>query len=101
MVDFLIQAFDNYDYSWSDFVGNIGVVLLIGSFYLNIAGKINTAGFWYSFNNMIVAILLGINLYYKPNISSILIEVFWFTISVYGLIKWYTSRAKKIRSSQL
>jgi len=96
MVDFLVQAIDNYDYAWSDFVGNIGVALLIGSFYLNIAGKIDSAGFWYSFNNMVVAILLGINLYYKPNISSILIEIFWFGISVYGLVKWYRHRAKKV-----
>ena len=95
MVDFLLEAIENYNYEWSDFVGNIGVALLVGSFYLNIAGKIDSAGFWYSFNNMVVAILLGINLYFKPNISSILIEVFWFIISAYGLIKWYNSRRTK------
>ena len=81
-----------YQYTWSDFVGNIGVALLIVTFYLNIAGKLNTKGFWYSFNNLVVAILLGINLYYKPNISSIIIEIFWSVISIYGLIQWYRSR---------
>jgi len=84
-----------YDYTWSDFVGNIGVAILIASFYLNIAGKIDTKGFWYSFNNLIVAVLLGINLYFKPNLSSIIIEIFWGGISIYGLVQWYKSRLSK------
>lgn len=78
-----------YNYTWSDLVGNIGVVLLIYTFYANVHGTLNAQGFWYNFNNLTVAILLGINLYYKPNISSIIIEIFWLAISVYGLIKWY------------
>ena len=84
-----------YQYTWSDFVGNIGVALLIITFYLNIAGKIDTKGFWYSANNLLVAVLLGINLYFKPNLSSIIIEIFWAGISIYGLVQWYRSRRSK------
>jgi len=83
-----------YTYDWSDFVGNVGVVILVGTFALLQFGKLDAKGFWYSFNNMLVAILLGVNLYYKPNLSSIIIEVFWFLLSIYGLIQWYRSRAK-------
>lgn len=82
----------NYNYTWSDLVGNIGVVILLYTFYANVHGSLNSQGFWYNFNNLVVAILLGINLYYKPNISSIIIEIFWLGISVYGLIKWYKSK---------
>lgn len=82
----------NYQYNWSDFIGNIGVVLLVGTYAGLQFGKIDAKSFWYSFNNLMVAILLGINLYYKPNISSIIIEIFWFMISVYGLTQWYKSR---------
>lgn len=82
----------NYQYDWSDFVGNIGVVLLVATYAGLQFGKIDAKGFWYSFNNLLVAILLGINLYFKPNISSIIIEIFWFMISVYGLTQWYKSR---------
>ena len=78
-----------YDYTWSDLIGNVGVVLLLYTFYSNVSGKFTAQGFWYNFNNLVVAILLSINLYYKPNISSIIIEIFWLAISVYGLIKWY------------
>jgi len=83
-----------YTYDWSDFVGNIGVVILVGTFALLQFDKLDAKGFWYSFNNMMVAILLGINLYFKPNLSSIIIEVFWFALSIYGLVQWYQSRSK-------
>lgn len=85
----------DYTYTWSDFVGNVGVVLLVSTFALLQFGKIDAKGFWYSFNNMTVAVLLGINLYYKPNISSIIIEIFWFILSVYGLLQWYKNNKLK------
>ena len=61
-----------YDYTWSDFVGNIGVAILLTTYYLNVAGKIDSKGWQYNLANLFVAVLLGINLYYKPNISSII-----------------------------
>ena len=79
----------DYSYTWSDFIGNIGVLLLVGTFALLQFDKINAKGFWYSFNNLIVAILLLVNLYYKPNISAIAIEVFWIMLSLIGLYNWY------------
>jgi hypothetical protein len=88
----------SYDYNWSDFVGNIGVAILISTFYLNVAGKLSSQGFWYNFNNLLVAMLLGINLYFKPNISSIIIEVFWSGISIYGLVRWYKSRQSETQA---
>ena len=42
------------------------------------------------FNNMIVAILVSVSLYYTPNLASWVIEIFWFLISVYGLWKFYS-----------
>jgi hypothetical protein len=83
----------NYQYQLSDFIGNIGVALLVSTFAAIQFGKMDPKGFWYSFNNMIVAILLGINLYFKPNLSSIIIEMFWFALSIVGLIRWYQFRS--------
>ena len=51
-----------YDYTWSDFVGNIGVALLVITYAGLQFGKLDAKGFWYSFNNLMVAVLLGINL---------------------------------------
>tara|TARA_B100000214_G_scaffold264333_1_gene195680 strand:- start:147 stop:386 length:240 start_codon:yes stop_codon:yes gene_type:complete len=73
-----------------DLIGFIGVALLIGTYALLQFDRIDPKGFWYSFNNMMVAILVTVSLVYTPNLASIVIEFFWFIISVYGLWKFYT-----------
>ena len=73
-----------------DLIGFTGVALLIGTYALLQLDKIDPKGFWYSFNNMMVAILVTVSLVYTPNLASIVIEFFWFIISVYGLWKFYT-----------
>ena len=73
---------------WSDFFGNAGVVLLVATYWLLQADKIDAKGVWYSFNNFMVAVLLFINLYYKPVLANIILEVFWCFISLYGLYNW-------------
>ena len=72
-----------------DFIGFSGVALLIVTYALLQLGRIDPKGFWYSFNNMIVAILVSVSLYYTPNLASWVIEIFWFLISVYGLAMYY------------
>ena len=74
--------------SITDFIGLTGVVLLIVTYALLQLDKIDPKGFWYSFNNLCVAVLVGISLIYTPNLASIVIEIFWFIISLYGLIMW-------------
>jgi len=73
-----------------DLIGFMGVALLIGTYALLQFDKIDPKGFWYSFNNMMVAILVTVSLVYTPNLASLVIEFFWFIISVYGLWKFYT-----------
>jgi hypothetical protein len=73
----------------SDIVGLVGVALLIVTYALLQLDKIDPKGFWYSFNNLLVAILVTVSLIYTPNIASIVIEVFWFLISLYGVIMYY------------
>ena len=69
-----------------DIIGYIGVALLIVTYAMLQLDRIDPKGFWYSFNNMIVAILVTVSLLYTMNKASMVIEVFWFIISVYGLI---------------
>ena len=66
-----------------DFIGLSGVALLIVTYALLQLDKIDPKGFWYSFNNLVVAILVTVSLIYTPNLASIVIEVFWFIISLY------------------
>ena len=78
-----------YAYTWSDFVGNIGVILIIVAFYLNVAEKIKSTDRSYNILNLIGSILLLTSLIYKPNLSNIIIEIIWGGISLMGLYKYY------------
>ena len=72
-----------------DLIGLTGVALLIVTYALLQLDKIDPKGFWYSFNNLIVAILVTVSLVYTPNLASLVIEFFWFIISVFGLVMYY------------
>tara|TARA_Y100000385_G_scaffold247789_1_gene268097 strand:- start:783 stop:1034 length:252 start_codon:yes stop_codon:yes gene_type:complete len=76
----------------SDIIGLIGVALLIGTYAMLQFDRIDPKGFWYSFNNMVVAILVTVSLVYSFNLASMVIEVFWFGLSVYGI--WNYTRKK-------
>ena len=78
-----------------DLIGFTGVALLIVTYALLQLDKIDPKGFWYSFNNLIVAILVTVSLLYTMNIASMVIEVFWFIISAYGIYAYF-KRNKKI-----
>jgi len=71
-----------------DIIGLTGVALLITTYGLLQFDRIDPKGFWYSFNNMCVAILVTVSLVYNFNLASMVIELFWFLLSVYGLWKW-------------
>ena len=81
-----------YAYTWSDFLGNIGVILIIVAFYLNVTEKIKSTDRSYNLLNLIGSILLLTSLIYKPNLSNIIIEIIWGGISLMGLYKYYFSR---------
>ena len=83
---------DYYTLHWSDVVGNMGMLLLVGTYWALQTDRIHAKGFWYRFFNLVVAILLGINLYYKPVLANITLEIFWATMSVWGLYKWHRGR---------
>jgi len=78
-----------------DLIGFTGVALLIITYAMLQLDKIDPKGFWYSFNNLIVAILVTVSLLYTMNIASMVIEVFWFIISAYGIYAYF-KRNKKI-----
>ena len=72
-----------------EFIGYTGVALLIITYAMLQLDKIDPKGFWYSFNNMLVAILVTVSLLHTMNKASMVIEVFWFIISVYGIIMYF------------
>ena len=72
-----------------DLIGLTGVALLIITYALLQLDRIDPKGFWYSFNNLLVAILVTVSLVNTPNLASIVIEIFWFLISLYGVVMFF------------
>ena len=72
-----------------DIIGFTGVALLIITYALLQLERIDPKGFWYSFNNLVVAILVTVSLVYTPNLASLVIEFFWFIISAYGIYMYF------------
>lgn len=75
-----------------EFIGYTGVALLIITYAMLQLDKIDPKGFWYSFNNLLVAILVTVSLIETPNKPSMVIEFFWFIISVYGIVMFNKRR---------
>jgi hypothetical protein len=72
-----------------DIIGFTGVALLIVTYALLQLDRIDPKGFWYSFNNLVVAILVTVSLVYTPNLASLVIEFFWFIISAFGIYMYF------------
>ena len=86
-------------YAWYDFLGNIGVGLMVLGYLLLQAEKIRSSDVSYSLMNGIGALFVVVSLFYRFNLSAFLVESFWFVISVYGLIK-FSGKRRAAKSSQ-
>lgn len=76
-----------------ELIGFSGVALLIVTYALLQLERIDPKGFWYSFNNLVVAILVTVSLIYTPNLPSLVIEFFWFIISLYGIYMYFKRKS--------
>lgn len=80
------------DYQWHDFVGNLGVLLILSAYLavqmrrLDATGAVNLVG------NGLGAALILVSLAYDFNLSAFLIEVVWLLISLYGLARIFLER---------
>jgi len=72
-----------------DLIGVFGVSFVLITYYLLQVEKIDAKGFWYSFLNLFGAVLIMYSLLYNWNLASVIIEIFWIAISVYGVWKYF------------
>lgn len=83
------------NYGLLDFVGNVGVVILMVAYLLLQLNKLNN-GLLYSSLNAIGAGLIVVSLLVNFNLSAFLMEVFWVLISFVGIYR--SLRAKPLQS---
>ena len=75
------------EYNIFDFIGNVGVALIIGAYLLLQLEKINSNNILYSVANTIGALFVIISLSKNFNLSAFIIESFWLLISLVGIYK--------------
>jgi hypothetical protein len=80
------------DYTWYDFVGNVGVIMLLAAYLLLQLNKLSSNQLSYSILNGAGAILILVSLIYEFNLSAFAIEFFWLLISIVGVIDYYRSK---------
>lgn len=76
-----------FDYGWHDLVGNLGVVCVLSTYFMIQAGHLSSDSLAYGAWNALGAVLIGISLTVDFNLSSFVIEVFWFGISLFGMLR--------------
>ena len=74
--------------------GIIGVSLIIITYFLLQAGKMKGDDLLYPLINLVGAIMVLISLYRFYNLASVIIEIFWIIISIYGIFKALKKRNK-------
>ena len=87
------------NYGPLDFLGNIGVVMLMVTYLMLQLNKLSSDGLAYSLLNAIGASLVVVSLLYNFNLSALLVEVFWVLISLVGIYRYF--RLKALRSETL
>jgi hypothetical protein len=76
-----------------DIVGFVGAAVFVGAYFANQQRWLSSEDWRYPFANLIGAVLILISLFYEWNFPSVVIEVFWAFISLYGIAKSRRERA--------
>jgi len=75
------------DYAWPDFIGNIGIVLILYAYWALQRERLSARDLSYNIMNFGGAGLILFSLIFKFNWSAFLIELAWALISLYGIYK--------------
>ena len=84
-------------YSWFDFVGNIGVAILLVTYLLLQLGRLDAHRFPYSALNALGARLIARSLLFSFNMSACMIEIFWVAISLFGIYRCLRSADESVK----
>ena len=75
------------DYLWHDLVGNMGVVMIVGTYLFVQLGRMDVQAWRYTLLNILGAVFILISLYYNFNLSAFIIEIAWLVISFVGVYR--------------
>ena len=82
------------NYQWYDFVGNVGVFIILLAYLLLQMERLGSRSLTYSVMNGVGALLIIVSLCYAFNLSAFVIEFFWLLISIFGMIRVLSARRR-------
>ena len=74
------------DLQWHDWVGSLGVLIIVAAYLWLQIGRIVGQNVVFSGANLLGSMLILVSLYFNFNFSAVLIEIFWIIISLFGLV---------------
>ncbi|MDZ7644390.1 MAG: hypothetical protein U5K76_09385 [Woeseiaceae bacterium] len=72
--------------AWHDVVGTLGVLFIVGTYFLLQLGRLHSTLLSFSILNAAGAALILVSLTQEFNLAAFLIESIWLLISVYGIV---------------
>ncbi len=82
-------------YGLFDFLGNVGVVIMIVAYLLLQLNRLDSNSLAYSLLNAFGAGLVILSLSVNFNLSAFIMEAFWILISLIGIYRYLRTRALK------
>jgi hypothetical protein len=76
----------------TDWVGFLGTAVLIGAYFANQQRWLDSEDWRYPTANLVGAVLIFVSLCFAWNLPSVVIEIFWAAISIWGIIKSLSRR---------
>ena len=80
------------NFAWYDFVGSIGVGIIIFAYVLLQIERLKSESLLYSLLNAAGASLIIVSLLFNFNFSAFIVEFFWVLISLYGIAKYFLKK---------
>jgi hypothetical protein len=74
-------------YAWHDLVGNIGVAMILGTYFALQIGRLDAKSVAYSALNALGAGSITVSLLFDFNLSAFVVEAAWVAVSAYGLAR--------------
>lgn len=79
--------------TWFDLIGMSGVAVIIVAYLLLQLDRLSGSSLSYSILNAGGALLIIISLIVNFNLAAFVVELFWFLISLLGIVRRLTSRS--------
>ena len=83
------------DYQFHDFIGNLGVAMILVTYFLVQVRKLDATGITYITLNFLGAALILYSLFFDFNLSAFIIEIAWALISLIGFHRYWRERQRQ------